>query len=95
MQSKKNQCLNINVITLVVYATNNKFIYYGQKSSKKPPTKTPQKPAKNPMRTKICSNQPKTFNDSLTKNLLKILNNNKNSLILPNKQKTFYVKRFI
>ena len=25
MQSKKNQCSNINVITLVVYATNNKF----------------------------------------------------------------------
>jgi hypothetical protein len=39
MQSKKYQCLNINVITLVVYATNNKFMYYGQKSSKKPPTK--------------------------------------------------------
>jgi len=45
------------------------------------------------MRTKICSDHAKTFNDSLTKNMLKILNNNKNSLILPNKQKTFIMKQ--
>jgi hypothetical protein len=52
--------------------------------------KTPrQKPAKNPMRTKICLDYAKIFNDSLTKNLLKILNNTKNFLISPNKTKTF------
>jgi hypothetical protein len=77
---------------LVVYATNSQVLYNSQKPAKNPMQKLPknpwQKPAKNPMRTKICSDQPKTFNDSLTKNLLKILNNNKNSLILPNKTKT-------
>ena len=44
MQSKKYQCLNINVITLVVYATNNKFIYYGQKPAKNPMQKLPKNP---------------------------------------------------
>jgi hypothetical protein len=57
MQSKKYQCLNINVITLVVYATNNKFIYYTQKPAKNPMQKLPKNPwqklAKNLMRTKI------------------------------------------
>jgi len=47
------------------------------------------------MRTKICLDQPKTFNDSLTKNLLKILNNTKNFLISPNKTKTFIMSNNI
>ena len=42
MQSKKNQCLNINVITLVVYATNNKF-YTMAKNLPKTPDKNPLK----------------------------------------------------
>ena len=66
-------------------------MYYGQKPAKNPMQKLPKNPwqklAKNPMRTKICLDQPKTFNDSLTKTPIKILNNNKNSLILPNKTK--------
>jgi hypothetical protein len=44
------------------------------------------------MRTKICLDQPKTFNDSLTKNLLKNRNNCKNFLILPTQTKTFIMK---
>jgi hypothetical protein len=41
---KNSQCLNINVITLVVYATNNKFMYYGQKPAKNPMQKLPKNP---------------------------------------------------
>ena len=47
------------------------------------------------MRTKICLDQPKTFNDSLTKIPIKILNNTKNFLILPNKIKTFIMKNLM
>ena len=40
MQSKKNQCYNINVQTLVVYATNRHFYMIGQKPAKNPMAKT-------------------------------------------------------
>jgi hypothetical protein len=47
--------------------------------------KTPrQKPAKNPMQTKICSDHAKIFCEKIN---IKILNNTKNFLILPNKTK--------
>ena len=36
MQSKKYQCYNINVQTLVVYATNRHFYMIGQKPAKNP-----------------------------------------------------------
>ena len=56
------------------------------KIQQKTPDKNPwQKLAKNPMRTKICSDQAKIFCENFN---IKILNNNKNSLILPNKTKT-------
>ena len=48
-------------------------------------TKTPQKPRKNFMPQKAPT---KTFNESLTKIPIKILNNNKKTLILPNNSKT-------
>jgi hypothetical protein len=55
MQSKKYQCLNINVITLVVYATNNKFIYYGQKPAKNPNKNPPKIHGNSPLTlTKTC-----------------------------------------
>jgi hypothetical protein len=59
--------------------------YMIAKNLPKTPTKTCQKPAKNPMRTKICSDHAKIFCENFN---IKILNNNKNSLILPNKTKT-------
>jgi hypothetical protein len=59
-------------------------MYYGQKSSKKPRKNPWQKPAKNPMRTKICSDHAKIFCENFN---IKILNNTKNFLILPNKTK--------
>lgn len=76
MQSKKYQCLNINVITLVVYATiETKF-----QSAKNSP-KTPwQKLTKNPLKIPQAKIQHKSFMISLTKNPLKILNNNKKPL---------------
>jgi hypothetical protein len=51
----------------------------------KPPKNPWQKLAKNPMRTKICLDQAKIFCENFN---IKILNNTKNSLILPNKPKT-------
>ena len=46
MQSKKYQCLNINVITLVVYATNNKFY----NMAKNPAKNLPKIYGKNPLK---------------------------------------------
>lgn len=48
MQSKKYQCLNINVITLVVYATNNKFYTMAKNPAKNPRQKPPKNPLKIP-----------------------------------------------
>ena len=65
------------------------------KTCQKPYAKTSQKPnknpwqklAKNPMRTKNLFGSAKNFYDNIN---IKILNNTKNFLILPNKQKPIY-----
>jgi len=79
------QSLNIEVKPLVVYATiETKF--QGPKNLPKTPR---QKPAKNPLKIPQPKIQQKSFMITLTKNLLKILNNNKNSLTSSNKTKTY------
>jgi len=78
------QSLNINVKPLVVYATiETKF-----QCAKNLPKTPRQKPAKNPLKIPQPKIQQKSFMITLTKNLLKILNNNKKPLISSNKTKT-------
>ena len=79
----------INVATLVVYATiETKF-----QCAKNLPKTPRQKPAKNPLKIRQPKIQQKSFMITLTKNLLKILNNNKKPLISSNKTKTFIMKQ--
>ena len=73
------QCYNINVYTLVSYATFETKFQTDQKTHKNSP-KTPCQ--------KLSKNSQKSFMISLTKNPIKILNNNKNPLTSSNKTKT-------
>jgi len=70
------QSLNINVITLVCYATIETKFQKGKNLPKTPSQKLP----KNPLKIPQAKIQQKSFMISLTKNPIKILNNNKKPL---------------
>lgn len=83
--------LNIIVYTLVSYATIETKLQKGKNSPKTPWQKLP----KNPLKIPQAKIQQKSFMISLTKNLIKILNNNKKPLtsfkIIKKHKKPIYV----